>query len=96
MGNPGPIRQILRIALLALVLAAQTVAHVHAADHGSPAGKTKCPVCSVAQPNGNAAIDCSRDAAVAPPVPPQFAPAATPAGEPAAPALHARAPPHPH
>lgn len=89
----GPVRNVLRIALLALVLAAQTVAHVHAADHGTPVGKSKCPVCVVAQPSGEAAVDCGSDGAGTSASTTHFAaPAPTP-GESATAAPHARAPP---
>jgi hypothetical protein len=93
MERHGPVRQILRIALLALVLAAQTVAHAHAAEHGSPVGKAKCPVCSVTQSGGTAVVDCNPDAAAASPAPTAFAPAAPPIATRPAPVPRARAPP---
>jgi hypothetical protein len=95
MKSNGPVRQILRIALLALVLAAQTVTHAHAADHGSPVGKSKCPVCSVAQPAGNAAVDSGRDVTLPAPAPAQFAPLEPLLGTATTPPQHARAPPRP-
>ena len=93
MNSRGPVGQILRIVLLALVLAAQTLAHAHAADHDSPVGKTQCPVCSVAQPNGHAVVDCGHDATERSLSPPRFAPAASPSGQVATPPHQARAPP---
>ncbi len=95
MNSIGPVRQILRVTLLALVLAAQAVAHAHAVDHGSPVGKSKCPVCSVAQPAGDAAADCGHEAASPSPAPTSFAPVAPLFGVATDPAKHARAPPRP-
>ena len=91
----GWAKRFLQIALLALVLASQTFAHAHATDHGGPFGKTQCPVCSVSQPSGQAAIDSGGDDHEQPPCPPAFAAVTPPAGTTPLPALKARAPPLP-
>jgi hypothetical protein len=49
---------ILRVILLALLLGAQTLGHVHAADHATLPGKTHCAVCPVFQQAGHAVVDC--------------------------------------
>ena len=58
MSPNRPIRRLVRIVLLALLLAGQTLAHVHAAEHGPLPGKAQCAVCSIAQQAGHAAVDC--------------------------------------
>ena len=89
----GPVSRLLRIALLTLMLGAQLLAHAHATDHPAPTGKTQCPVCAIAQPNGQAAVDTGSETSDPSPCPPQFAAGAPSAGAALPPPSHARAPP---
>jgi len=59
----GPLRQALRVLLLALLLAGQAIGHAHAADHATLQGKASCAVCPIAQQAGSGLVDCGVEAA---------------------------------
>lgn len=69
----GPLRQALRVLLLALLLAGQAIGHAHAAEHATLQGKASCAVCPVAQQAGSGIVDCGIESAPAvewrPPLP---------------------------